>query len=272
MTRLLCVIALVGVMVAAVVGIARGGGNGGADARGAQVLRLTIDSKAAGAKLPLRVVIPPGEEEEARPLVLFLHGRGQTPDGLLNDAFFRAYAKLGPRAPVIAVPYGEDHSYWHNRDDGAWRRYVLKEVLPRAVSASGADGERLGIAGISMGGFGALDIAQARPRKFCAAAAHSPALWRTSGETAPGAFDDASDFNQHNVVASASRLSDMRVWLDAGTADPFLPGDRAFVANLRTAGGAPTVRYLPGGHDSSYWDKHWGDYFAFYERALRDCG
>jgi S-formylglutathione hydrolase FrmB len=54
-------------------------------------------------------------------------------------------------------------------------------VIPEVVKRFGADGRRVAIGGISMGGFGAYDIARLNPGRFCAVAGHSPALWRTGG-------------------------------------------------------------------------------------------
>ena len=79
--------------------------------------------------------------------------------------------------------------------------------------------------------------------------------------------DDAHDFARHDVVASARRLTRLPVWLDAGDADPVLPGDDAFAANLRAAGAHARVHAWPGGHNGDYW----GDYLRFYARALRRC-
>jgi S-formylglutathione hydrolase FrmB len=148
---------------------------------------------------------------------------------------------------------------------------VMREVIPQVAEKYGADRRRVAIGGISMGGFGAFDLARLHPRRFCAVGGHSPALWRTGGETEPGAFDDAADFARHNVVASAGRLTRLPVWLDAGDADPFRPGDDAFAANLRAAGAHASVHRWPGGHDGDYWNAHWGDYLRFYARALKRC-
>lgn len=37
---------------------------------------------------------------------------------------------LPGKAPIVAFPYGGDHSYWHDRADGSWGRYVTDEVIP----------------------------------------------------------------------------------------------------------------------------------------------
>lgn len=105
------------------------------------------------------------------------------------------------RGPVTAFPADGDHGYWHNRAGGDWATYVVDEVIPRVVRRFGANSRRLAIGGISMDGFGAFgDIALHHPGRFCAVGGHSPALWFEGGETAPGAFDDAADFETNDVV------------------------------------------------------------------------
>jgi S-formylglutathione hydrolase FrmB len=126
-----------------------------------------------------------------------------------------------------------------------------------------------------MGGFGAFDLARLHPRRFCAVGGHSPAIWMSSGQTAPGAFDNASDFARNDIVRVArstpGAFAGKPLWVDAGTADPFDPGDRAFIAALRSRGLKVTVHRWPGGHTGAYWRSHWKSYLGFYARALANC-
>jgi S-formylglutathione hydrolase FrmB len=57
----------------------------------------------------------------------------------------------------------------------------------------------------------------------------------------------------------------------AGETDPFLPGDRAFIAALRAGGMGIELHTAPGGHDDGYWDGRWRDYLRFYAAALQAC-
>lgn len=248
----------------------------GPDRRGAAVEHLTIDSKAVGQKLPTTVVVPAGAGSQQRPLLVFLHGRGADQDSELNDQFYAALAKLGDRAPIMAFPYGGESSYWHDRADGDWARYVTGEVIPAVAKDTGADSKHVAVGGISMGGFGAFDLALHNPGRFCAVGGHSPAIWQTGTETAAGAFDDAADFANNDVVGSAQSNADPFTgqpdWIDAGASDPFQAGDQAFVKELQTAGADVTVKLTrPGGHDGDYWNAHWDEYLRFYARALANC-
>ncbi|HEX4807126.1 MAG TPA: alpha/beta hydrolase-fold protein [Conexibacter sp.] len=256
------------------------GGRAPADPQGAHVTRVTIASSAVRGTEHVTVVVPPGTAPHGpRPLLVFLHGRGADDRTYLADApLFTALRRLGRSAPIVAFPDGGDHSYWHDRASGEWARYVTAEVIPQVERRFHADPGRVAIGGISMGGFGALDLAERMPGRWCAVGAHSPALWRQAGETAPGAFDDAADFAAHDVIAAAApagaaALAATPLWIDAGTGDPFLPGDRALVAALHAAGD-PQVRLdtRPGGHDDGYWSSRWKDYLTFYATALARCG
>jgi S-formylglutathione hydrolase FrmB len=144
-------------------------------------------------------------------------------------------------------------------------------VIPQVADRFETDPDRVAIGGISMGGFGAYDLARLNPDRFCAVGGRSPALWRSGGETAPGAFDDAEDFGRHDVIADADWLSGLPAWLDAGDRDPFRRGDGAFLAALEVAGAGVNAHTWPGGHNGDYWNRHWPDYLRFYARELERC-
>jgi S-formylglutathione hydrolase FrmB len=230
---------------------------------GARVRAFPFHSRLLRRTLHEVAVVPRGRR--GRPLLVLLHGRSMPPNGLLSDAFFRELRRLGPRAPVVLFPDGGDHSYWHNRRDGPWGSYVLREAIPDAILRFDADGSRVAIGGVSMGGFGALDLARLAPQRFCAVGAHSAALWLTGGSTPAGAFDDAADFARHDVISSPFPFHGP-VWIDVGRSDPFLASDGEFAA-------AHHLRFhvWPGGHGDSYWAKHLRAYVRFYAQALHSC-
>ena len=246
------------------------------DKRGAHVEHLTIDSRAVGENLPTTVVVPAADHDGPRPLLVFLHGRGGNENSELNDQFYAALADVGPRAPVVAFPSGGESSYWHDRAGGDWGRYVIDDVIPAVAKQTGADPHRVAVGGISMGGFGAFDLVLHHPDRFCAAGGHGPAIWQTGAETPVGAFDDAEDFDRNDLVGAAnadpSAFEHQPLWIDAGSEDPFQPGDLAFARALQGAGADITVKLTRrGGHDGDYWNAHWGEYMRFYARALARC-
>jgi enterochelin esterase-like enzyme len=236
---------------------------------GMRIVRFDLRSRLVGATLHETAVVPPGTRR--RPLLVFLHGRGSTPDAVMSDAFFRTLRGLGASAPVVLLPDGGDHSYWHDRRDGRWGSYVVREVIP-AARRRFRTARGVAIGGISMGGFGALDLGRLYPLSFCAIGAHSAAVWRRGSDTAAGAFDDARDFARHDVLRVARRHPHLYgrrpVWIDGGDVDPFRSTDRALARLLR---GRVTYHVWPGGHESAYWDAHMPAYLRFYARSLARC-
>src|SRR3954452_8429828 len=161
----------------------------GPDKHGASVRNFTVKSRLVGRSLHEIGVVPAGlASGEKRPLLVFLHRRGTGPASSLSDEFFAGLARLGKRAPVVVAMDGGDHSYWHDRRDGRWGSYVLKEAIPEAVRRLPVDSSRVAIGGISMGGYGAFELA--RHRRFCAVGGHSPALWLSAGGAGAGALGE----------------------------------------------------------------------------------
>lgn len=249
-----------------------------ADEHGARVVRLTIHSRDVGEDLGVSVVVPAGGAGDSgrRGLLVFLHPHGGS-DGTFteDEAFFKALARLGRRAPVVAFPDGGEDSYWHDREDGGWGDYVMEEVIPTVSKRFGTDPRRVAIGGISMGGFGAYDLALQHPGRFCAVGGHSPALWLEGGASAPGAFDDLEDFERNNVIAivrsSPAAFGAIPIWNDYGTEDPFLISDVAFDEALEGGGADLSAHEWHGAHETSYWDRHWNAYLGFYAKALANC-
>jgi enterochelin esterase-like enzyme len=106
---------------------------------------------------------------------------------------------------------------------------------------------------------------------FCAVGGHSAAFWLRSGDTAPGAFDDAADFGRNDLIRLARShgrkpWGRARLWLDGGTADPFRAADERLAAALHIH-----MRHWAGGHDGAYWQRHYKRYLRFYADALGAC-
>jgi S-formylglutathione hydrolase FrmB len=184
--------------------------------------------------------------------VIALHGKGQDAAGVMaggvEQGLAQAVAAGIPPFAVVAVDGGG--SYWHKRasgeDSGAM---VLDELIPM-LSGQGLDTSRVGFLGWSMGGYGALllgaRLGAARTAAICAV---SPALWTSSGATAPGAFDGADDYAA-NSVWGLPALGSIPIRIDCGNSDPFYSATKQYIAQLPSA---PSGGFSPGGHDGGFW-------------------
>jgi S-formylglutathione hydrolase FrmB len=195
------------------------------------------------------LVLPPGTSR-GRELLVFLHGY-QQPTAENADWMRPALRALGREAPlVLLVDDGELTSWWHDRRSGKWGSYVLKEAIPAALQRTGADPRRVLIGGISMGGFGALDLARLAPGRFCAVGAHSPAILPPGYLASSGAFDDEGDYARHDLLtlAAEKRLYRVPVYLDVGRADELRYPDTQFARAVRARGTNITFRLVAGAH------------------------
>lgn len=241
---------------------------------GATVVRWSLDSSLLHRSLEQVGVKPAGDGR--RPLLVLLHGRGERPDELLSDQLFEGLAKLGRRAPDVVIVDGGDHSFYHDRRDGPWGSYVLREAISQAVSRLGADPRRIAIGGFSMGGYGALLAAARAPGRFCAVGGHEPAIWSRAADTADGAFDNAEDFARNDVYRMAlyepGAWKGLSAWIDVGNEDPFRATDVAVAQSLGHAGVSVSLHTFPGGHGGSWFADHVERYLAWYAGALARCG
>jgi S-formylglutathione hydrolase FrmB len=210
-----------------------------------------ISAARGGVPTNWAIARPPGQTRPLRP-VIALHGKGSSAAtvmaGGVEGGLAQAVAAGLPPFAVVAVDGGG--GYWHRRasgeDAGAM---VLGELLPM-LGEQGLDTSRVGFLGWSMGGYGALLLgARLGPARTAAICAVSPALWMSSGATAPGAFDGSEDYAA-NTVWGLPALASIPIRIDCGDSDPFYAATKAFIAQLPNP---PAGGFSPGGHDGTFW-------------------
>jgi S-formylglutathione hydrolase FrmB len=190
---------------------------------------------------------------------------------------------------VLTVDGGS--TYWHRRADGDDPQgMIIHEVLPRAA-ALGLRTDRIGIAGDSMGGYGALLLAErlgggdpataastatasdstaststtgsrpaAQPRA-AAVAALSPAIFASytdARQADKGSFDGPADFARNNVVSQIAALRQVPVLIACGDDDPFEAMAELMRTRLQRLTGHPPAGGIETGcHDYAFWARNW---------------
>jgi S-formylglutathione hydrolase FrmB len=229
-------------------------------------------------------LIPPGSaSSRGLGVAIALHGAGGS---AAEMAGLVAPAMISGRAAgfaVICVDGGD--TYWHSRADGDDPiGMILYEVLPRAAAA-GLATRRIGITGLSMGGYGALLMAEqlaarpvlplhagrgngpssplAPPGPLPAAAAVavlSPAIFASYADAeaaSRSSFDSPADFARNNVFAGLDALRRVPTWIACGADDPFQPETSLLLARLSALAARPIgPGILSGCHDDAFWGRN----------------
>jgi pimeloyl-ACP methyl ester carboxylesterase len=218
-------------------------------------------SPARGRRVGYTLAYPPGHSLGSRlPLAVVLHGFGgdhSSPLGGVGLARALAARPAGrtPLPPIALVAVDGGGLYWHRHPGDDPMAMIVRELIPFCRRLGlGRRPHRIGAIGTSMGGYGALLLAEQHPRLISAVGAISPAIWTTYAQARaanPGAFTSARDFASDDVIAHASALHGTPVRVASGRDDPFHPGVLALAHALPRSA---TVEIAPGCHDGSFFD------------------
>ena len=212
-----------------------------------------------------QVGVSGGRETSAGPPVLYLlHGRTDDHSAWARNTSVERYAVA---AGVAVVMPAVQRSFYTDEVHGDRYWTFLSEELPAIVGSMLRVSQRREdtfVAGLSMGGYGAVKWALRDPHRFAAAATMSgaldiPALLRDparSGELVDRVFGPELDPDEDlfALLESADAALLPRLHVSCGTADPLLDHSRRFAAEAEAKGADVTVDLRPGEHEWGFWD------------------
>jgi S-formylglutathione hydrolase FrmB len=274
-----------------------------------RLVELTVHSPAVGHDVGVRLLLPPDYDRyPARrwPTLYLLHGCCDGDTGFRSWTDKTDVEELSARTDVLIVmPEAGPAGFYSNWLDGpAWETFHLTE-LRRIVERDYRSGSRRAVAGLSMGGFGALSYAGRHPGFFRAAASFSgvadptyqgPRSTRVVLDIVAGTgadplalwgdpVADARVWAAHDPVDLAPRLRGLRVFISGGNGEPGpfdapgsgldtleqLLGEQsvAVADQLRRSGVAVrTDFYGPGHHAWPYWERELHRSFPMLVQAI----
>jgi putative tributyrin esterase len=244
----------------------------------------TVKSRALGRRADVTLFVPPGMQGVAdRPMVVLLHGVfGSHWAWALKGRAHLTAARLiaeGALPPVALLMPSDglwgDGSGYVKQDGGDAERWILDEVpaLAREVAEGCTHRSPLLVAGLSMGGFGALRLAGKYPTRIAAAAALSAItdasqFDRLIEEDRAGWSAEPADRSVLAALTCASApLPPIRI--DCGRDDPYLEAHRELHAALLKAGITHRYGESEGAHDWSYWSVALEGVLRFFGEVLR---
>ncbi len=245
---------------------------------------VTVKSAALGQRADITLFVPPQAEGRSDvPVVTLLHGvyGSHWAWAFKGGAHLTAQRLVdaGEIPPlVLAMPsdglWGDGSGYLRHATQD-FERWIVDEVpaaVQQACAACGPASPQC-IAGLSMGGFGALRLAGKHPERFVAAAAHSALtevgqLDALLAESRAAWSADPADQRVLDALKAARQpLPALR--LDCGRDDALLAANRQLHADLLAAGIAHEYAEHPGGHGWAYWSVHLEDTLRFFGAALQ---
>ena len=261
---LLSVAVIFGVLMVMSVGVTR---LAASDVRDYASLRGRVSVLWAGGlsdtrDFPVWVWRPPGPDSAAIPVIYLLHGY----PGEARDCSSAGMASLldqrlrdGYPSVVVACPdgNGEHHSdtEWANSANGS--DMVMSRVVSADVAAVEGTHRRPAalrvIAGFSMGGYGAMNIAMQNPGVFGSVVSISG--YFVVNDLSDMFGDIPRVIARNDPSAHPALARGMNVILEEDAHDPLtlVRGQAARMARLLRAAGVPaTLRILPGSHTWSY--------------------
>lgn len=246
----------------------------------------SLPSKILGHPVAYCVLLPPGYETEKTrryPVLYLLHGLGDNEQMLIHSGGFNLVEDLWDRhqlAEFLIVTPAADASFYVNSRDGhdRYEDFFMQEFLPLFEKRYRARAERAsrGIAGISMGGYGALHLAFRHPRIFGSAGAHSAALIeklpvinsvdsqqlarvRILGDVFGSPVDPVFwKQNDPLTIVRTADLTGLHIYFDCGSEDDygFDAGARALDKLLLSRRIPHEFHLYPGGHNWTYFAEH----------------
>jgi S-formylglutathione hydrolase FrmB len=274
-------------------------------------------SAALGVRKDYLVYLPPSYRADPLrrfPVAYYLHGAVGSEDDWVQkgglDVVMDSLIAAGMPEMIIVMPDGDDGFYtdWAPKyrrklcpvrpdlrepaarycvRDPSYDAYIARDLVRQidATYRTLGDARHRGIAGLSMGGFGAMALAVEYPDLWAAAASHSGAvsLLALGVDTTAGTVEyaaqadtlgarwplfgpvfgpDTADWWAREPVGRIRRLrADARqripaLYADVGTADGLLLNNRAFRIELANLGVPLDYHEYPGEHNWAYWRAH----------------
>lgn len=243
----------------------------------------SINSKLMARRMPYQILLPKNYEIEKQarfPVLYLLHGLSGNYKNWFEKTKIQDYA--AQHRIIIITPEGGDGWYSDSATapNDKYESYIIQELVPEIDKTFRTVAEKRGraIAGLSMGGFGALKFGVKYPESFALAASMSGYMMAASYQTMDelprnewlrkpilAAFGDPSSQTrkENDLFKLLSEMPPEKVsglpflYLDCGTEDGLglVPSNQQLAQILLTRKIPHEYRQLPGKHGWDYWNQ-----------------
>jgi putative tributyrin esterase len=237
-----------------------------------------LSSALMGREMPYKVIVPADYQTNPTkryPVIYLLHGLFGHYDNWTSKTSIESDTLN--RGVIIVTPEGGDGWYTDSvaLPNHKYESYIIKELIPEIDKKfrTIADRDHRAVAGLSMGGYGAIKFGLKYPEMFVVVGSFSGAigLATVTEKEIPGAIGKSidtifgpagTDLRKSNDPFSIIRSATPEkiktfpfIYLDCGTEDFLFQNNRDFLALLTEKKVPHEFRELPGTHDWNYWNK-----------------
>jgi putative tributyrin esterase len=248
------------------------------------VTDVHFHSTAINGMFWYRVIVPKMRPEERLPVLYLLHGANSGPVEIIERS---NVVKLSVASHLITVIPDGGFSYYTNakhkrnaRWEDALTQELIRDVASRFPTWIGR--EHAGVAGISMGGYGAVKLGLKHPELYAFAGSMSGALDITRREATVPRWGQTwriwtifglrlsarRDEDVFELIRGASDVRRLKWFESCGKEDPLLAVNERFVRQMNMQGANVQTITTVGGHDWRSWNAALPDLFASAGKAL----
>lgn len=239
-------------------------------------LTCSFFSKILQKTVQFNAIIPPGKEKNA-PVLYLLHGLSDDYSSWMRYTSIERYANEA--GIVVIMPDGGQSFYSDMAFGNAYFSFFTEEFfdyIPSLFSVS-PEREKTFIAGLSMGGYGALKIALRTPERFSAAGSlsgpldfcwryHHDPRWQNVRRLVIGDDKDPTGTPDDllYLVQTYKKSHPLRLYITCGTED-FLYKDNLTFLDILSKSAIPYQTHFTSGiHDWNFWDSGIKDVISFF--------
>jgi putative tributyrin esterase len=252
-----------------------------------------LNSKLMAREMPYRVILPYEYRRSGGnfPVIYLLHGLTGHFDNWTDKTKIREYVASAGNQYIVVMPEGGDGWYTDSvsENNDRYESYIIEELIPEIDKKfrTVADRKNRFIAGLSMGGYGAIKFGLKRPDLFSLVGSFSgalePASW-TDKNTAEwlsksimkvyGAADSPTrrENDIYKIVRELppEKIKDLPfIYASCGTEDFFYKNSRGFADLLQERKIPHEYRELPGTHNWIFWDSQAQEFLRLSERFVK---
>lgn len=232
------------------------------------LLHMNFYSNVLGRSMQADIILP--KSGEKLQTLFLLHG--MTDDHTIWQRRTSIERYADERHIAVVMPTTRLGWYTNTHSGERWFDFISDELVlavRRMLPRLSCRREDTFVAGLSMGGYGALKCALKRPDLFSRAASLSGALDICENVKEPrplgrpfcwqDVFGPAEKIagSENDLFALAENLHENRpeIWMWCGTEDPLYAGNKRMRDHLRTLNYTLHYHETPGDHEWKYWNR-----------------